>query len=153
MAEKKTVYLKQYLVTGSEDIYDGKKPRTGAFILATCGKTAREEFEKHFPGMRILCCSQTAETDIPKEDVEGRDLWEEKRNWTMEVRPPAANPKVEAYFALKARGEKVQAAKRKAGIGRWDQATEEQRRIYDDEMEKTGGGRPLGTSGKKEKTT
>ena len=134
----KKVYLKQYLVTGSENIYDGKVPRTGAFILATCAKTAREEFERKFPGMQVLNCSQTAETEITKEEAEGRDFWAEKSNWTMEVKPPESNPRVEAYFALKARGEKVQAARKKAGIAKWGEETDEQRRIFDDELERLG---------------
>lgn len=134
----KKVYLKQYLVSGSADIYDGKIPRTGAFILATCAKTAREEFERKFPGMQVLNCSQTAETEITKEEAEGRDFWAEKSNWTMEVKPPESNPRVEAYFALKARAEKVQAARKKAGIAKWGEETDEQRRIFDDELERLG---------------
>ena len=56
----------------------------------------------------------------------------------MEVKPPESNPRVEAYFALKARAEKVQAARKKAGIAKWGEETDEQRRIFDDELERLG---------------
>ena len=134
----KTVYLKQFLVSGSENLSDGSIPRTCAWILASCAKKARDEFKERF-GMKVLSCSQWAETETPAKDAAGRDFWAEGDNRVFLAKPPEPSEYARKYFALKVKGEKVQAAKKKAGIGRWDLATPEQRRAFDAEFARLGG--------------
>jgi len=79
---KKPVLLKQYLVSGAPP--GAQRVRKAAFIMHTCPKLANEEFLRKFPGCQIWSTSVTAEQDVlRKEDMEGRDFWAEKRNWTL----------------------------------------------------------------------
>ena len=132
---KKPVFLKQYLVSGSKNIFDASVPRLGAFILATCARNAREEFENRF-GMKILSCQQIAETDWLPSKFGDEDPWKTNRNWTMDICPPEMSESAKRYFRLKERGVIVQAAKKKAGIVKWGEETEDQRRIFDAELKR-----------------
>ena len=79
--EKKQVMLKQYLVSGAPE--GAQKVRKAAFILHTCPKLANEEFLRRFPDCQIWSTSVAAESRMTKEDMDGRDFWAEKRNWTL----------------------------------------------------------------------
>ena len=79
--EKKQVMLKQYLVSGAPP--GAQKVRKAAFILHTCPKLANEEFLRKFPDCQIWSTSVAAESSMTKEDMDGRDFWAEKRNWTL----------------------------------------------------------------------
>ena len=79
--EKKQVMLKQYLVSGAPP--GAQKVRKAAFILHTCPKLANEEFLRKFPDCQIWSASVAAESSMTKEDMDGRDFWAEKRNWTL----------------------------------------------------------------------
>lgn len=78
---KKTILLKQYLVSGAP--LGARKIRKAAFILHTCPKFANDEFLRKFPGCQIWGTTVTAESDLTKEDMEGRDFWAEKLNWML----------------------------------------------------------------------
>ena len=78
---KKQVTLKQYLVSGAPP--RARSVRKAAFIVHTCPKLANEEFLRKFPDCRIWSTSVTAESGMTKEDLAGRDLWAEKRNWAF----------------------------------------------------------------------
>ena len=79
--QKKQVTLKQYLVSGAPP--GAQKVRKAAFIMHTCPKLANEEFLRKFPDCRIWSTSVTAESDMTKEDMAGRDFWAEKHNWML----------------------------------------------------------------------
>ena len=52
--------------------------------MHTCPKLANEEFLRKFPDCQIWGnTSMTAESDMTKEDMDGRDFWAEKYNWTL----------------------------------------------------------------------
>lgn len=79
---KKQVLLKQYLVSGAPS--GARKVRKSAFIMHTCPKLANEEFLRKFPDCQIWGnTSMTAESDMAKEDMDGRDFWAEKYNWML----------------------------------------------------------------------
>ena len=124
-AGKKQVFLKQYLVSGSKNIYDADSPKKAAFIMHTCAKSARDEFKSRF-GMDVASCAQTAESSMTKEDMDGRDFWKERINWETECRKPELTPSAKKYFWMKDKAEFVQAEKRRLGISKWDSATAEQ---------------------------
>lgn len=121
----KTVYLKQYLVTASADPSDADAPKRAAFVLATCAQNARKDWEAR-TGMKIVSCMQSAESGLTKEDSLSRDLWAEGLNREEEVAKRVVTESAKRYFELKDRAERVQAAKRRLGIGDWETATEEQ---------------------------
>ena len=123
--EPKQVFLKQYLVSGSKNIYDPDAERKAAFIMHTCAKSARDEFKERF-GMDVASCTQVAESTMTKEDMDGRDFWEEDLNWETECRKPELTESAKRYFRLKDRAEFVQAEKKRLGIKDWDSATAEQ---------------------------
>lgn len=120
-AKKKPVLLKQYLVSGSKDIYDPEAERKAAFIMHTCAKSARDEFKSRF-GLDIVSCTQTAESSMAKEDMDGRDFWKERINWETECRKPEMTESAKRYFWMKAKAEFVQAEKRRLGISDWRSA-------------------------------
>ena len=73
---------KQYLVSGAPP--GAQKVRKAACIVHTGPKLANEEFLRKFPDCRIWgSTSMTAESDMTKEDMDGRDFWAEKYNWTL----------------------------------------------------------------------
>lgn len=77
--------------------------------------------------MKVTQCCQTAESDFTKDDLPKHDFWKEKRNWEFELGPEKEmSASAKAYFEMKDRAEKVQAARRELHIGDWDTATEEQ---------------------------
>lgn len=118
----------------SEGLGPDEKPRETkvAFILQTCALSARKEFEARF-GLKVVGqCMQTAESRLTKEDLAGRDFWKEGLNWEDVAKPHAMSESAKRYFETKERAEKVQAAKRAAGIVSWDDATEEQLRKVDE---------------------
>lgn len=77
---KKTIMLKQYLVSGSPP--GAKTVWKAAFILQTCPKNANDEFRRLFPGYTVWNTSVTAESRLTKEDL-SRDLWAERQNWML----------------------------------------------------------------------
>lgn len=77
---KKTIMLKQYLVSGSPP--GAKTVWKGALILQTCPKNANEEFRRLFPGYLIWGTSVTAQSSLTKDDL-ARDLWAERQNWML----------------------------------------------------------------------
>lgn len=122
-------------MSGSEDPHDPKKPRRGAFILATCARQAREEFQAR-TGLGIISCTQTAYTSVPKGEVDAAELWATRQNWEVDIPAPEPSPAALRYFELVERAKSVKEAKRAAGIRSWDDATDEQRRVFDEEFEK-----------------
>ena len=77
--QKKKIFLKQYLVSGAPE--GAKRVRFGAAILHTCPKLAAEEFRRRFPDIKVWSVTKTADSDMTKEDMEGRDFWKEHNNW------------------------------------------------------------------------
>ena len=73
--------LKQYLVSGAPP--GAERVRKAAFILHTCPQLANQEFLEKFPGCRIWDTSVWAESDMTKDDMEGRDFWAENNNWIL----------------------------------------------------------------------
>ena len=131
---KKPVYMKQFLVSGSKNVFDESEPRIGAFILATCAKTARDEFKERF-GLTVMSCVQTAETSNAKEHYEGRDLWESGDCWTVTL-PRRDTDASKRFFEKKRRCVLVQQARTKAGIDVWGEETSEQRRVFEAELKR-----------------
>lgn len=123
--EKKPVFLKHFFVSEGFEPGEAPRKRKAAFILHTCAVNARKEFEER-TGAKAGSCCVAAESDLTKNDMPKHDFWKERRNWTEEIDPPVESESQKRYFEMKARAERVQAAKRAAGIREWDQATEEQ---------------------------
>ena len=122
---KKEIRLKQFLVRGSKDVRDESAKQKAFFILATCAKNARKEFEDRF-GLQVIVCSEIAESGFTKDDVSKHDFWKEKLNWELEIPEKRMSDGARRYFETKERAERVLEAKRKFGVGDWDSATEEQ---------------------------
>lgn len=78
---KKQVMLKQYLVSGAPP--GAARIRKAALIVHTCPKLANEEFTRKFPDCSIRSTFLVAESNLTKEDMEGRDFWAENRNWLL----------------------------------------------------------------------
>jgi len=75
------VKLKQYVVSGSPA--GARRVRKAALILQTCPRLANDEFLKRFPDCAIWNTGLVAESDMTKEDLEGRDFWKDGLNWTL----------------------------------------------------------------------
>jgi len=71
-------------------------------------------------------CHVSAESALTKEDLSSRDFWKEGANWEIEIPVPAETASQKRYFEAVSRAERVQEARRKAGIRDWDSATEAQ---------------------------
>lgn len=80
---KKTVMLKQFMVSGARVSEDGKSyvGRKRAFILATCAQNARAEFMEFFKeepaGFGITSCVVSAESEKDKDWLQSHQKWEE----------------------------------------------------------------------------
>lgn len=124
-SKTKQVFLKQYLVIGSKNIYDRDAERKAAFIMHTCAKNAREEFKEKF-GMDVASCTQTAESTMTKDDMDGADFWKDGTNWELECEKQEPTESAKRYFRLKEEAEFVQAEKKRLGIDDWKTAAPEQ---------------------------
>lgn len=78
---EKQVRLKQYLVSGAPP--GAARIRKAALIVHTCPKLANEEFTRKFPDCSIRSTFLVAESNLAKEDTEGRDFWAENRDWLL----------------------------------------------------------------------
>lgn len=123
--DKKEIRLKQFLVRGSKDVRDESAKQKAFFILATCAKNARKEFEDRF-GLQVLVCNEIAESGFTKDDASRYDFWKENLNWELEIPEKKMSDGARRYFETKGRAERVLEAKRKFGVGDWDSATDEQ---------------------------
>lgn len=75
--------------------------RKAAFIVATCAKTANDEFDARFPKYVRTNTMQTAFSELTKDWLAEHDPWKEHRNWEIEITGTKLTPAGERYFALK----------------------------------------------------
>lgn len=87
-------------MSGEDKSCDPPK-RKAAFIVATCAKTANDEFDARFPEYHRINTTQTAFSDLTKDWLAAHDPWKEHRSWEMQIAERKATPAAERYFALK----------------------------------------------------
>lgn len=87
-------------MSGEDKSCDPPK-RKAAFIVATCAKTANDEFARRFPGYEKTLTMQTAESELSKDWLASHDPWNDRRNWETQIQQVCETESSTAYFRLK----------------------------------------------------